>query len=303
MILTRIVPVLLILMGLLACSDNDGLPQQADPDFTPKNTKISFLEGSRPTVLIDEAHNNFHTARGRYKPFVQVLESDGYIVKANKKAFALKNLKQADILVVSNALHEKNRWDWTPPYLHAFSSQEAAAIKQWVTQGGSLLLIVDHIPFPKAAEPLLDAFGFKFINGHVPEAIFGKNRHSLVEHAITTASLDSEPISQVKTFGGSAFQMPKNAVSLLTFNKEVIASIPKKAFEVTTDSPRISINGWSQGAVLELGKGRIAVFGEAAMFTSQIYIPTKEKSGFVSKKAQQNERFLLNVMHWLSHKL
>ena len=60
------------------------------------------------------------------------------------------------------------------------------------------------------------------------------------------------------------------------------------------------MDGWSQGAVLEFGDGRVAVFAEAMMFTSQVYVPTGEKMGLVSKGAEDNEQFLLNIMHWLS---
>jgi len=36
------------------------------------------------------------------------------------------------------------------------------------------------------------------------------------------------------------------------------------------------------------------------MFTSQLYVPTGEKMGLVSRGAEDNEQFLLNIMHWLS---
>jgi len=90
-----------------SCSDSD---QKADPDFIPKNTKNSFLKLKSPIVFIDEAHNNFLTTNGRYKPFSQVLSSDGYTVKSSKENFTLEYLKQADILVIANAL-DKNRRD------------------------------------------------------------------------------------------------------------------------------------------------------------------------------------------------
>ena len=122
------------LVGAASCSDSD---QQPDPDFIPKNTKNSFSELSSPIVFIDEAHNNFLTQNGRYKPFSQVLSSDGYTVQPSKEKFTLEYLKQADILVIANAL-DKNRQDWTPPFEDAFDTGEVEAVKQWVSQGGSL---------------------------------------------------------------------------------------------------------------------------------------------------------------------
>ena len=69
----------LLLVGVLSCSDSD---QQPDPDFVPKNINSTFSKLNSPVVLIDEAHHNFLTKKGRYKPFSQVLSSDGYTVKS-----------------------------------------------------------------------------------------------------------------------------------------------------------------------------------------------------------------------------
>ena len=40
-----------------------------------------------PRVLFDEAHHNFHTASGRYKPFAELITSDGYQVIPNREKF------------------------------------------------------------------------------------------------------------------------------------------------------------------------------------------------------------------------
>lgn len=306
-----------------ACTDNEGQPQQADPDFTPQNTTKTFSERNTPVVFIDEAHNNFHTANGRYNAFSQVLISDGYRIKRNKEYFTSDSLKKADILVIANAL-DANRHDWTPPFRGAFDTKEVQAIKQWVYEGGALLLIVDHMPFPKASESLALAFGFEFTNGHVDKATFRLDNGSLTEHPITKedksdaqnnfepnifdgliglTKIEPKSITQVRTFGGSAFQPPKDAQSLLLLGKGSTSLLPKIPFQVNSKTPRESMEGWSQGAVLQVGVGRVAVFSEAMMFTSQVYLPTGEKHGLVSKGAEQNEQFLLNVMHWLSNKM
>jgi hypothetical protein len=286
----------LFLVGVSACSDSD---QQPDPDFIPKNTKNSFSKINSPIVFVDEAHNNFQTINGRFKPFSHVLMSDGYTVKSSKEKFTLEYLKQADILVLANALDKKRR-DFSPPYGDAFDTEEVAAVKQWVSQGGSLFLIADHTPFPKVIEKLAAALGFEFTNGHVNDALFRLDNNSLMGHAITKDAFHPEQITQVKTFGGSAFKMPKEAEPLLILGKSATSLVPDIPFQVNAKTPRISMDGWYQGAVLEVGKGRVAVFSEASMFTSQVHTPTGNKLGLVSNGAEQNEQFLLNVMHWLS---
>ena len=68
----------------------------------------------------------------------------------------------------------------------------------------------------------------------------------------------------------------------------------------TTDV--LDVGGWAQGAVLEVGIGRMAMFGEAAMFSAQEQIGREEHKlmGMNRPDAEQNPQFLLNVMHWLS---
>jgi hypothetical protein len=310
-------------MGLFSCSESD---QQPAPDFIPKNFKKSFSDINSPVVFIDEAQNNLHTIKGRYKPFYQVLTSDGYKVEASKKKFTLEHLKQADILVIVNALGQ-NRRDYIPPFVDAFEPEEIAAVKQWVSQGGSLFFVADHTPFPKISEKLSTAFGFDFNNGHVAVTTFHINNNSLMEHAITKgipASLNdnqlgvfatpigqetlqrvpySERIVKVKAFGGSAFQIPENGQSLLVLGKGTTSLVPEIPFQVNAQTPRISMEGWSRGAVLKFGEGRVAMFSDGMMFTSQLVVSTGEKRGMPSVGAEQNEQFLLNVMHWLSKKI
>ncbi|CAM4200757.1 DUF4350 domain-containing protein [Pseudoalteromonas byunsanensis] len=289
-----------LIFNLVGCDSNDGLPQQADPDFIPKNTTVTFNDEQSPVVVLDQAHYNFHTATGRYKPFVQVLKSDGYTLKQGKKAFTSDSLKDVDVLVIANALHKDNSRNWDGPFHSAFTQKEVDTLQLWVKQGGALLLIADHIPFPKAIEPLAQAFGFEFVNGHVQEVTYNTDNQLLKSHEITDGPVASKQISQVRTLGGDAFKAPDKAVSLLQLPQGAWALVPDKPFVINQDTKKQAIGGWSQGAVLELGKGRVAVFAEAAMFTSQVYLPTGKKMGVVSPEAEQNEQFLLNVMHWLS---
>jgi hypothetical protein len=74
----------------------------------------------------------------------------------------------------------------------------------------------------------------------------------------------------------------------------------KKAPGITPDAPAVPIEGWCQGAVLKFGKGRVAVFGEAAMFSAQLAGPQQMPVGMNSPEAPQNHQLLLNVMHWLT---
>jgi len=310
----KVIFVGITLIVLFSCTDSY---QQADPNFTPQNTQKTFSDKNSPVVFIDETHNNFLTANGRYRPFAQVLESDGYTVRPNKSHFSSDTLHSADILVIANAL-DKNRKDWNPPFADALTDEEVSSVKKWVLEGGSLFLVADHTPFPKIIENLAGEFGFEFSNGHVGNAVFHANDKTLAEHSITTreagkveqsfylptglteSSIQLNNIEQVRTFGGSAFKTPPEATSLLNLGEGAFSIVPDVPFQVNADTPRLLMHGWSQGAVLEVGKGRIAVFAEGMMFSSQLDTKTGKTFGLASKGAEQNERFLLNVMYWLA---
>ena len=279
--------------------------QEVDLHFVPKNKQTI---SSKKVVLIDEAHHNFHTFDGRYNPFVKVLKSAGFAVGKNVNKFTSESLRNVDILVIANALNEKNVQNYDLPNFSAFTQKEVEVIHHWVKHGGSLFLIADHFPWPKAAASLASSFGFKFSNSYVEvigssEQYFEVADDSLVEHEILKGQNEVVEITRIQGFMGQAFLSPPEAKPLLVFRKKAVAYMPSKAWEIGDDTPTISAVGWHQGATLEFYKGRVAVFGEAGMFTAQIGSDEKEQwnMGLNAKGAEQNEQFLLNTMYWLSN--
>jgi hypothetical protein len=53
---------------------------------------------------------------------------------------------------------------------------------------------------------------------------------------------------------------------------------------------------------MDYGKGRLVIFGEAAMFTAQLAGPNQTKIGINSDFADENYKLLLNIIHWLDRK-
>jgi uncharacterized protein (DUF2249 family) len=293
-----------VLLGLSA-----NAQQVADTAFKPPIPNPAYPAGTGPVVLLDEAHFNFHTAEGRYKPFADLLRRDGYDVKPSSSQFNKASLKSGQILVIANALAERNQSDWSLPTPSAFSDEEVEAVRDWVKGGGSLLLIADHMPFPGAAEKLAAAFGVRFTNGYALDEkargpiLFKLSDGSLKEHQIIKGRTEAEKIDSVATFTGSAFQVDGDAQPLLILGPSVVSFMTSVAGEIKEDTPRVPVKGWYQGAVIRFGKGRVAVFGEAAMFSAQVAGPNRNPMGMNDPIAKQNPQFLLNVMHWLSGKL
>lgn len=284
--------------------------QVADSAFNPPIHKAAYAEGQGPVVMIDAAHHNFHTADGRYYTFAQLLRRDGYRVISSNTSFVADSLKRGSILVISNALNERNAEEWSLPTPSAFTDDEIAAVRDWVAGGGALLLIADHMPFPGAAGSLAAAFGFKLNNGFATSTdstkrgpdVFTRAAGTLQDHAITNGRDSSERIEEVVSFTGEAFQAD-SAAGLMVFPPNMISLMPQVAWEFSDSTPSVPVDGWFQGAVREFGNGRVAVFGEAAMFSAQLAGPERRPTGMNHPIAKQNSQFLLNTMRWLSRLL
>ena len=139
--------------------------QIADVHFNTRVEKPAYSK-NYPRVMFDEAHNNFHTATGRYKPFAELLFSDGYQVVVNRKPFAKESLKTFKVLVIANALGAEDMDDDGADQ-PAFTEEESDAVRDWVRSGGSLLLIADHAPFGGAAESFAKRFNVTMSKGWV----------------------------------------------------------------------------------------------------------------------------------------
>jgi hypothetical protein len=290
---------------------SDARAQQiADTEFKPPIARPAYTQGRGPVVMIDEAHNNFHTAYGRYLAFADLLRRDGYAVIPNTAPFSKESLRRGKILVVANAIATPNVNNWSLPTPSAFTDAEIEAVREWVHDGGALFLIVDHMPMPGAAGRLGAAFGARWSNGFAVDEknqgpfVFKRADGSLKEHKITKGRRDGEEIESVATFTGSAFQLEGGrAEPLLVLAAPVVSLEPQTAWQFTPETKRVPVGGWCQGAVLRHGKGRVALFGEAAMFTAQRAGPNRAPMGMNAPVAARNPQFLLNILHWLSGKL
>jgi len=286
--------------------------QVADTLFLYEILKPGYPQGKGPLILLDEGHHNFHTTTGRYMPFSDFLRRDGYVVKGLSERFTADNIKPARVLVIANALHERNDSDWSLPTPSAFMPEEIGAVAHWVKQGGSLFLIADHMPFPGAAEDLAAAFGFTLYNGFamrkqvddptianaltIPD-IFTPGK-GLGDHFITRGRNQAESITSVRTFTGEAFSVPDGATPLIVLDDSFELLMSQVAWQFDKDCEKLPAKGLVQGACMDFGKGRIVVFGEAAMFSAQIQ-GGKTRMGMNAPDAKQNPQFLLNIIHWL----
>jgi len=295
----RIVAILVLLLALAGVA----LAQQAaDPEFNTSVENLAYLRNG-PRVLFDEAHHNFHTADGRYKPFVDLLMSDGYQVIRNRKPFSKVSLDTFKVLVIANALGAEEMDDEGSDQ-SAFSESEIQAVYDWVKSGGALLLIADHAPFGGAAAALGTKLGVDMSKGYTFDApnalqgiasflIFSRENKLLASHPIVDGRNEKERVNRVLTFTGQSLKGPEESSLIL------------KLAETAQDSPNhehknmVSAAGRAQALAFKVGKGRVVVHGEAAMLSAQITGQEKFKMG-MNFEGYDNKQYALNLIHWLS---
>jgi hypothetical protein len=174
------------------------------------------------------------------------------------------------------------------------------------------------MPLAGAAAKLAAAFGARFTDGFAfkgsPEGADSLTRRAdmskptlfraadgtLAQHPIARGRDSTERVTQVRSFTGQAFRLDvPGAQPVLVLPDDFISLEPRVAWQFETTTPERRVGGWLQGATLRVGRGRVALFGEAAMFSAQVAGPARLPVGMNAPMAEQNTRFVLNTLHWL----
>jgi hypothetical protein len=167
------------------------------------------------------------------------------------------------------------------------------------------------MPFPGAAGELASEFGVLMSNGFATDEseqegrmLFSRSGGSrlggtLADHPITRGRNEAERVDSIVSFTGQAFRLDAPGDALMTLGRGNVVLLPEVAWQFSRLTQRVPASGMLQGAALSFGKGRVAVFGEAAMFSAQLAGPTRSPMGMNDPTASRNPQFLLNVVHWL----
>jgi hypothetical protein len=291
--------------------------QVPDTAFRPPVAHPAYPSGKGPVLCLDEAHHNFHTLDNRFWAFGELARRDGLRTVPNRDPFTATSLARCTLLVISNAQWSDAEWDSYPtPTPSAFTATEIAAVDAWVKAGGALLLIADHMPLAGAAAALASSFGVTFTDGFAVKrfaseagrdssfgvpTLFRLDDSTLTPHPIVRGRSVAEGVTQVGSFTGQAFRAVHPDVKpVMVLPRDFVSLEPRYAWRFSTSTPARDAGGWLQGATRKFGRGRVALFGEAAMFSAQVAGPERKPMGMNAPMAEQNAQFVLNVLHWLA---
>lgn len=283
--------------------------QRAIEGFSFNNTSPAWDKGKGPKVIIHRAVSPY-AQRGSFDPFKILSTSDGLTVNYLDRAIDKVTLSNTAILVIPNAYTNDYRQYSTLEAPSVYSDVEIALIKNWVQEGGSLLVLADHSPFAGGTIKLADAFGFSYMTGHTLNKSslsnrvnvnidFSRENGLLADHPITNGSTGRKKISHYFAFGGQAIIAAKGAASILTTPNHFETMLGFSAKNDFYSAPRLPTGGQSQGAAMDYGKGRLVIMGETGGFTAQI-IAGRVPFGFENPEADENKEFILATMRWLA---
>src|SRR5258706_490045 len=155
--------------------------------------------------------------------------------------------------------------------------------------------------YPKSKGPviILDEAHFNF---HTLDGRYGPFGNILTDDGYVLKP-GKEKIDSIELFTGSAFLAPAKATIITSLDSGYVIELPSIAGEFSETSAKVSGMHFANGAMLQYGKGRVVIFGEAAMFTAQLQGPDRRPMGMNQPTAKQNPQFLLNVIHWLDGKM
>jgi hypothetical protein len=277
---------------------------------------IADQEGS-PVILFDRGHNNYRYDESD-QVFDQFLLRHGFIVRYHRARINEGILEGVDVFHTSNALAPENVDNWSLPTPSAFTPDEIKVLVDWVRNGGSLLLAIEHMPFGGSYDELAIALGIKVSNGfavnrlllhdYSPESVsaagyllFVRDNESMAAHPVINGQVPYGQIKHLATDTGSAFLLPAKSTSFITLGSDVISLEPEKSWVFSDETPRLSVAGWSQAGIMEIGDGRVAVLGDNFLVTAPEYLePPFIEDETEAESGAHNHQFTLNLYRWLS---
>lgn len=273
-------------------------------------------------VLFDQAHHNrFAAVSTGYRPFVALLKDAGFEIMTNTQPLGQPQLSGADVVVIVNPLGAAEPTATTLVVSSSFSTSEMDAIDQWVTAGGSLLLVTDHYPTGAAAGPLAARFGVHLSGGWTDDVehrralptygpvfghlVFSRENGLLGDHAITRGIDTFERVDSVVTFTGESVEGPADSTPLLRLGPAAAdwrpagdKNRPPVARQTNADrfhpcptcDPHPAA-GRHQAVALEHGRGRVVVVAEMGALADY------------NQRGTHNRQFTLNIVRWLARQL
>lgn len=293
------------------------VPAVRDPEYAP---------GAGPRIFYDHRHDNKKILVAgvcpaticAFETFHRLIEADGYDVAATTASWVdlAAQLSSSDIVV--SVYPRRNAY---------VSDAEAAAILDWVRGGGSLFVILDWQPgigtlaarlglelagavayvYPTREDAAWCPYFFQNRTPIFPSWLclavgpgqfieFSVDRMHAFEgliartHPITRGRNPREEVRRVRITKGNHLRVSSPQPGVSYVSHLTLPTLPQSGSDYTI---RLNLSGWSHAMAIELGAGRIYLYGDEGSLTgSRIH-------GLSDPLSEDNVQLVLNVLHWL----
>lgn len=300
----------LFLLFLLLFTIKSQAQMLNDSPFDANVVDPKFKKGYGPKILIDAGHHNFVVELGLNKPLFDVASSDGYQIKIDSMQFTKEYLSNYNIVFIWPAMPFKFGSKSQVTDEITFTTDELNALHDWVSNGGSLLMLSEHAPIDKSVTPLFNKFGIQVSTGIVVDSLNSDTpiempdwKHSLLkftsengllnkEHPITKGEKKNERVNNILTYGG---------VGLAGDGYTNILKLSSSAMTKKWNGTMPSGTPNSQCLAGNVGKGKLVALGDCNGFTAM----SLKSGGYKLSAGMQVsgydwKQFVLNTLHWLS---
>lgn len=280
-----------------------------DSPFNANILNPKYKKQKGPNILIDAGHHNFIVELGLIKPFVDLSTNDGYQPKIDSGVFTSAYLANYQMVLITPAMPFKFGSKKEVTNEITFTPDELIALKDWVTKGGSLIMLSEHAPIDKSMTPLFNTFGIQLSIGAVVDSVnydtsikfpnvetmlLFNNSNGLLNssHPIITGANKNEIVDNIETYTGCA-------LSGEGYTNIFKLSPSAKIRKWSASQP--SGGGDSQCLAGNFGKGKVIALGDCNGFTA-MYVTSGGKKFSAGMQVEEYDwrQFVLNSLHWLS---
>ena len=290
--------------------------QTADMSYVPRIERRIWADAG-PTIAIDDAHWNSHTAARGFTPFAKLLQADGYTLIESGNVSSPEVLTNAKVVVIANALGLRGvvrqigqmaRMRLEGLAADAFTDAEIEQLDVWLKNGGSLLLVVEPGPSGGAVRSLAERLGVTMRDLTVfdPEhsekedqsmIVFTRRGRTLAQHPIAGPAGQRGTVERVVTFGGQALDGPPHATRLLMLSGTAY-EMERPGGSVEDRRP---VPGLAHALAMYHGRGKVVVVGDVDVLTSRVNTTgsLNDRIGLHWQNSD-NELFARRIVAWLS---
>ena len=306
-----------------------------DESYSPRLNRPAF-EQNGPVVLLDEAHGNQHFD----KAFAKLISADGFQIVPSRSELTFDSLSKAKILVIMNpAVFMPWKWRESPSPLFGDRESAAVqdwvaaggsllfASTSPTKEAGDILLSRLGVEFQEGriSDRALTETASKSSTS-IGRTTFSRDKGTLASHTIMAGRSDAERVNAVAFNSATGIRKaPENAISLIHYSEKALlfphdALLEKRLIE---EAKELRSNGKSETATstsplttpspvpaapvavaFTFGKGRVVIIGNSSAISSVVMRGAGPNGDPLSDKIglgeADNEKFTINVMHWLA---